>query len=793
MGRQPPTDLMKTRGFALSNLRFRYIAPTHFMSSKNENSNRTPITRLKWFEADTKPWWRDRWVILAVAVLVFIPLLGAFGLWDPWETHYGEVARNILERNDWISTWWGSHWKDAAGNSEGNYFYSKPILLMWMMAMGMQVFGFSAWGIRIGVALVGILGILLAYSFGASVFRRRTGYIMAGVLGTSPFWFLLSRQAQTDMPFVGLMTVGLCFFLMAMFGKDRDKPADKFSYLLAFGWTGIIAIPQVVLVLVGLSRWRGGPNSFMQSFTSPTWQGIVFGGVILGVGAALFIFGLWKGREETERARKMRKWFSLGGLGVVWAPLLVLLGIILVSGSTFAKDLNGWFVWGPTQAAIYATAFAVAVYLAFARPIVERRRVYLMAFYVFIGLATMAKGLLGFMLPGAVFFFYILITREWRMLKKVDLHIGIPIFVAVAFPWYAAMLIRHTQGFWNRFFVHDHFKRLASGVHQIDTGSFEHFLRWLGYGLFPWVAFLPATLGHFLAGKRLKMEDDRGRATLMLILWTMVGFTLFTLSSTKFHHYIFPVVPTLAMLIALALDDALDRELPHPWPLYFVGIGVLGVVMWDLIDDPELLKNLFTYKYDRKWDAAWNPGFRWAIFGVSVPAAIGTVLFLVRNRLVRRISLAMIFASGLAFAVFSLDVYMPGISSTWSQEGLWDAYYSQCTRTDGPPGAHRFKRFCEQPAIAYKLNWRGETFYTQNEVIPIRDDDDWDYFIEQDGDQTFYGIMEWSRYRGGFQRALPQRFKGKACVTYDENIKFVLVKVPCAADDPDRVDEHANR
>ncbi|MFP4597015.1 MAG: ArnT family glycosyltransferase [Persicimonas sp.] len=746
------------------------------------------LWRLNWFEPDTKPWWRDRWAVLAGALILFIPLLGSFGLWDPWETHYGEVARNILERNDWISTWWGSHWQDAGGDQEGAYFYSKPILLMWIMSLGMSVFGFSEWGIRIGLALVATLGLVLVYSMGASVFKRRTGFLMAGVLGTSPFWFFLSRQAQTDMPFVGLMTVGMCFFMMAVFGKDRDKPADKFSYTLALGWLSVVCVPQILLVLVGLSRWRGGRNAVMESFTTPAWQGIAFGGALLAVGFGLLVAGIWKGRQETGRGRSLQLRLALGGLGVIWVPLLVLLVVILVSGPQTANDLQGWFVWGPTQAAIYTTMFGVAIYMAFARPIMQRRRVYLIAFYVFISLATLAKGLLGFMLPGAILFFYILITREWRMLKKVDLHIGIPIFVAVAFPWYAAMLTRHTQGFWNRFFVHDHFKRLASGVHQIDTGSFEHFVRWLGYGMFPWIAFVPAALGSFFSGKGLDMEDDRGRATLMLIIWATVAFTLFTLSSTKFHHYIFPVVPALAMLVAVAFDDALDRELPEPWPLYLVGVGILGVVAWDIIHDPQVLKNLFTYKYDRRWDDTWNSGFRWAIFWICVPGAIGSMLWLMRNRLVRRISLGLIFATSVGFAIFGLDVYMPGISSTWSQKGVWDAYYEQCTRTDGPPDAHHFKRFCEQPIVAYKLNWRGESFYSQNEVIPIRDDDDFDHFLTEVGDGTFYGIMEMSRYRGGFQRELPQRFKGEACLVNDDNLKFKLIKVPCADDDPHRLD-----
>ena len=39
-------------------------------------------------------------VLLASAVL--LPYLGAVGLWDPWEVHYGEVAREMIERNDYI-------------------------------------------------------------------------------------------------------------------------------------------------------------------------------------------------------------------------------------------------------------------------------------------------------------------------------------------------------------------------------------------------------------------------------------------------------------------------------------------------------------------------------------------------------------------------------------------------------------------------------------------------------------------------------------------------------------------
>jgi len=35
---------------------------------------------------------------LLVGALVFLPYVGAVGLWDPWESHYGEVAREMIAR-----------------------------------------------------------------------------------------------------------------------------------------------------------------------------------------------------------------------------------------------------------------------------------------------------------------------------------------------------------------------------------------------------------------------------------------------------------------------------------------------------------------------------------------------------------------------------------------------------------------------------------------------------------------------------------------------------------------------
>ncbi len=70
-------------------------------------------------------------MFLAVTV-AYIPRLGSYGLFDPWETHYAEVARTMLQRDDPISTYW-----------QDDGFYSKPPLLFWMQAAGFWAAGLN--------------------------------------------------------------------------------------------------------------------------------------------------------------------------------------------------------------------------------------------------------------------------------------------------------------------------------------------------------------------------------------------------------------------------------------------------------------------------------------------------------------------------------------------------------------------------------------------------------------------------------------------------------------------------
>jgi 4-amino-4-deoxy-L-arabinose transferase-like glycosyltransferase len=108
------------------------------------------------------------WLVLLGALALYLPGAGSYGLWDPWETHYGEVARQMTARGDFISLWW------PGSPREVPVFQTKPVLSYWLMSLGMQVVGIgqadappgqmalgtaAEWALRTPFCLLGALGI----------------------------------------------------------------------------------------------------------------------------------------------------------------------------------------------------------------------------------------------------------------------------------------------------------------------------------------------------------------------------------------------------------------------------------------------------------------------------------------------------------------------------------------------------------------------------------------------------------------------------------------------------------
>src|SRR5687768_1796849 len=69
-------------------------------------------------------------IVFLLACALLIPGIWTYSLVDPWETHYGDVGRRMLQDDDWVHTDW---------QNEG--FRSKPVLTFWLMAASMKALG----------------------------------------------------------------------------------------------------------------------------------------------------------------------------------------------------------------------------------------------------------------------------------------------------------------------------------------------------------------------------------------------------------------------------------------------------------------------------------------------------------------------------------------------------------------------------------------------------------------------------------------------------------------------------
>ena len=173
------------------------------------------------------------------------------------------------------------------------------------------------------------------------------------------------------------------------------------------------------------------------------------------------------------------------------------------------------------------------------------RRGYLTVFYLCAGLATMTKGLIGIVIPGAIIGVWIMLLGEWRLLRRIYLPSGLAIFLLIAAPWHI-LVARANPEFLQFYFIHEHFQRYLTTVHHRYEPVWFFVPVLLG-GFLPWTMFIVQALRDALSWKRVDFHRDR--EALFLIVWAAVVFLFFSLSRSKLVPYVLPAVPPLALLI----------------------------------------------------------------------------------------------------------------------------------------------------------------------------------------------------------------------------------------------------
>ncbi len=243
-------------------------------------------------------WFLFALVIVAVYFFALdLPLLG------PDEPRYAQVAREMFERNDWVTpTLGGAHW------------FEKPALLYWLQIAAYKLFGVSEFAARFGSALFGLGTIFSLWILGKSLTAENTekhreiedekilspfsvnsvakkgfGNWLSLIAASSIGLIAFSRGASFDI----ILTFPLTASLVAFFISDQSKNKSSFTFyfslftfyffigaaMLAKGLIGIVFPAAIVAFYFLLSRKLPSKNFIFSLF----W----------GICLALLIASVW--------------------------------------------------------------------------------------------------------------------------------------------------------------------------------------------------------------------------------------------------------------------------------------------------------------------------------------------------------------------------------------------------------------------------------------------------------------------------------------------------------------------
>jgi len=226
--------------------------------------------------------------------------------------------------------------------------------------------------------------------------------------------------------------------------------------------------------------------------------------------------------------------------------------IAVLSAAVWATSLGYIRYSHNARPEMVLTFFIVLCFLAFYSAVSttnhKRQVAYMLVFWTSFGLANLAKGPAPLPLVLVPLFFYVAVFRKWKQVPKLLPIIGTVVFLAIVLPWPLAIASRLNWNLsvWKHEFVDRFFGTYASG-----GKSLFYYLPKMFQFMLPWAAFVPLAL----AAPFYRVWEKRRPVMQFLWLWFVVSLLFLTITSGKRQHYIIPMMPAMAVLTAILLED----------------------------------------------------------------------------------------------------------------------------------------------------------------------------------------------------------------------------------------------
>ena len=265
----------------------------------------------------------------------------------------------------------------------------------------------------------------------------------------------------------------------------------------------------------------------------------------------------------------------------------------------FAIALLGWYAWYET-----------------------RKRIGLAVFYLFLALATLAKGPVAIFFAGIILLIFVAVKHDWRAISRSLWIPGIVLFLAVALPWYVAVQLRNPD-FFRVFILQHNLGRFGQDLYHHHQ-PFWFYLPVLLLSLMPWTIWLILALAERLrtiwSRKEEAFTTPEESWQLFLLIWLLVPVLFFSASQSKLPGYILPSIPAGTLLVTAYLRSRQGGAMKtSPW-LAGLHAVLCGGLVFVALAAPAIQRN---------HHVSAGAG-TYVAFGVSVVVTLGIAAVLLR-------------------------------------------------------------------------------------------------------------------------------------------------------------------
>ncbi|MBJ6611932.1 MAG: glycosyltransferase family 39 protein [Candidatus Thiothrix moscowensis] len=268
--------------------------------------------------------------LLPLVVLAFFWQLGAPALFDLDEGAFTAATWEMLQRGDFITTY-----------LNGEPRFDKPILIYWLQAISVSLFGLHEWSVRLPSALAASAWVMATYYFAKPRMPQQNAMLAAVMVATSAMIIIIGRAATAD----AVLNLLIALSLFDIW-RYWENPTRMILFRVFF-WLGLgflckgpvaVAIPFVTSAFLYVSH--GQWKNWLKTVFNP--YGLV---VFLAVAAPWYIL------EYRDQGQAFIDGFFLkhnvsrfsdtmeGHGGVVWYYLLALPFIIMPFGGLLMQLL----------------------------------------------------------------------------------------------------------------------------------------------------------------------------------------------------------------------------------------------------------------------------------------------------------------------------------------------------------------------------------------------------------------------------------------------------------------------